>query len=265
MPRITRHFKEEKKESQECNSCRFGTSHWGWGGPFFFDNSQDQEVKVKVGAESSNAEVGAAFLVRAPPLLPLFWGVLGSAAGGLGLQPHLLPFPLADFVFSIPFFQGSLSPPFWGAHSPPVGGFCAPFWGVPSPLIQKSFQRPAAAAGGTVMVSFSPAGGRSLSPPFWRRSLLSFVMLLPPFQSGVCAPGTFPTLLRRFPPGPVIHHPLCCCCISSSPLGHPVLGSACPTVGFPRCPVPGMMLIGLPAIFSAAFGIFPVCPLFPMG
>lgn len=147
MPRITRRFKEKKVTNAVLADSRPPT-----GGPFFGQQPKSRG-QGQGGCSVSDAEVCATFLVRATPLLPLLWGVLGSAAGGLGLQPRLLPFPLADFVFSIPFVQGPLSPPFWGAHSPPVGGFRAPFWGVPSPalrgapLIQKSFQRPAAAAG----------------------------------------------------------------------------------------------------------------------
>lgn len=207
----------------------------------------------------SDAEVGATFFVRSPSLLG---GVPGASAGIL-FHAGLFPFSVADSVLLGPLLQGPLAPALGGPRPPAVGGLGPPLRRAPSPalrgpfLIQESLEGPPAMAGGAV----SSAGGRALASPL-RRKLSSLLVLLPPLQSGVRAAGAFSALLRGPPLGAVGHHPFRG--RLSPSLRCPVLGSASPTVGFSRSSIPCVMLIGLSAILSAAFWVFPVCPLFPM-
>lgn len=209
---------------------------------------------------SSDTEVRAAFFVRSPSLL---WGMSATSAGIL-LHTRLFPFSVADSVLSVPLLKGPLSPALRGPRSPPVSGLGSPFGRGPppalrrSPLIQQPFEGPPPAAGRAV----PSAGGGPLSPPL-RRTLPSPLVLLPPFQSVVGAPGAFPPLLRGPPAGAVGHQPLGLCL--PPPLGRPVLGSASPAVGGPGSSVPRVVLTGLSAVLSAAFPLVPVRPLFPMG
>lgn len=188
---------------------------------------------------------------------------MSGTSAAILLHTCLFPFSGADFVLSVPFLQWPLPPPLGGPGSPPVGRLCSPFGRAPSPplrrpsLIQESFQGPPPTAGGAV----APAGRWALSPPL-RRHFSLLLLLLPPLQSGVGAAGAFPPLLGRPPLGAVGHHPLGWC--FSASVRRPVLGSASPAVGFSRSSVPGVMLTGLSAILPAAFGLFRVCPLFPV-
>lgn len=207
----------------------------------------------------SDTEVGATFFVRSPSLL---WGMSGASAGIL-FHTGLFPFSVADSVLLVPLLQGPLAPALRGPRPTAVGGLGPPLWRAPPPalwgpfLIQESLQGPPAMVGRAV----PSAGGRALASPL-RRKLSSLFVLLPPLQSGVCAAGAFPALFRGPPLGAVGHHPLWG--RLSPSLWCPVLGSASPTVGFSRSSIPCVMLIGLSAILSAAFWVFPVCPLFPM-
>lgn len=208
----------------------------------------------------SDTEVGATFFVSSPSLLR---GVSGTSAGIL-FQIPLFPFSVAGSVLSVPFVQGPLSPALGGARAPPVGGLGPALGRAPSPalggppLLQESLQRPSPPAGGAV----SPAGGWPLSPPL-RRDVSSLLVLLPPLQSVVGAAGALPPLLWGPPLGAVGGCRALGLRVPPS-LRRPVLGSACPAVGFPRSPIPGVVFIGLSAILSAAFRIPCVCPLFPM-
>lgn len=178
----------------------------------------------------SDAEVGAALLVRPPALLgrvPAARLVLPAGLFPLAGADSLLPEPSVGRPLPPPVRR--LGPSVEGALSSPVGR---------PPRLHESLQRP------------PPPAGRPLSAPL-RREVSPPLMSLPPLQSVVSAPCPFPPFFGRPPLLPVHHHPL------GLPLVPLLRRPLCPpawhvVVGF-RSPIPSVMLIGMSAKLSAAF------------
>lgn len=182
------------------------------------------------GGAPSDAEVGAALLVRPPALLRRV------PAARLVLPVGVFLLPVAGSLLPEPSVGRPLPPPV-GRLGPPVEGALSSSVGRP-PGLRESLQRPPAAA------------GRPLSAPF-RGEVSPPLVSLPPLQSVVGAPRPFPPLFGRPPLLPVHHRPL------RLPLAPPLRRPLRPpawhvVVGF-RSPIPSVVFVGMSAKLSAAF------------
>lgn len=184
------------------------------------------------GGAPSDAEVGAALLVRPPALL----GRVPAAR--LVLPTGLFPLPVADSLLPEPSVGRPLPPPV-GRLGPPVEGALSSPLGRP-PRLRQSLQRAPAAAGRPLS---APLGGEvSVSPP---------LVSLPPLQSVVSAPRPFPPLFGRPPLLPVHHRPLRLPLVP--PLRRPLRPPAWHVVVGFRSPIPSVVFVGMSAKLSAAF------------